>query len=244
MSARELPPAFDSHVEDYDEELMRGLRASGESKEFFAHGRVAHLARWWRAARRPEPRRVLDFGCGLGEGASFLAEAFPGAEVVGVDPAARCVELAAERRAGPRVRFATLAAWEARAEPPADLVHLNGVVHHVAPEERPALYRWLVDALAPGGVLAVFENNPLNPGTRWIMSRIPFDRDARPLTPWRLRRDLAEAGLRTLDTSYLFWFPRALAALRPLERVLTGVPLGAQYGVTATRAREATAPLP
>ena len=34
------------------------------------------------------------------------------------------------------------------------------------------------DALRPGGLFAFWENNPWNPGTRLVMSRIPFDRDA------------------------------------------------------------------
>jgi hypothetical protein len=31
---------FDSHAQDYDSELMEGLRLSGESKEFYARGRL------------------------------------------------------------------------------------------------------------------------------------------------------------------------------------------------------------
>lgn len=38
-------------------------------------------------------------------------------------------------------------------------------------------------SLRPGGVFAFWEINPWNPGTRHVMSRIPFDRDAIMLTP-------------------------------------------------------------
>lgn len=234
MSARDLPPAFDSHVEDYDEQLMRGLRASGESKEFFARGRVEHLRRWWLRSGRPEPERVLDYGCGVGDVAPVLAEAFPRARVLGLDPSARCVERALSRHAAPRVAFAVLEGFRAPGEP-ADLIHLNGVVHHVPPADRSRLFEALRDALAADGVVALFENNPWNPGTRWVMSRIPFDRDAVRLSAPESRCHLRAAGLLPLQTRFLFWFPRPLRALRGLEPWLAAVPFGAQYGVYAAR---------
>ena len=117
----------------------------------------------------------------------------------------------------------------------ADLIHLNGVLHHVSPDDRDTLIEMLGAALAPQRVLAVFENNPLNLGTRWVMSRIPFDRDAKPLAPWETVRRLRSRGLSLEHIAYLFWFPRALAALRPLEPFLEKIPLGAQYAALATK---------
>ena len=55
----------------------------------------------------PEPRRVLDLGCGTGNLTRAVAQRWPGCEVVGVDPSAPFVEAARERAAGlgSRVRF-------------------------------------------------------------------------------------------------------------------------------------------
>ena len=57
---------FDRHAARYESETEQGLRASGESQAYFARGRVAHLRAWWVAAKRPEPGRILDYGCGVG----------------------------------------------------------------------------------------------------------------------------------------------------------------------------------
>ena len=46
--------AFDSHAQDYESQLMQGLRLSGESKEFYARGRLVHLKARWRAMGRLE----------------------------------------------------------------------------------------------------------------------------------------------------------------------------------------------
>ncbi len=81
--------------------------------------------------------------------------------------------------------------------------------------------------------MALFENNPWNPGTRLVMSRIPFDRDAVLVRPGEARRLLEAAGLEPRFTGFYFYFPRWLGALRPIERRLVRLPLGAQYGVFA-----------
>jgi SAM-dependent methyltransferase len=224
-------PQFDGHAADYEEKLMQGLSLSGESPAYFATGRVAFLREWWTREGRPEPLRILDYGCGIGLATALLAQHFPGAHVLGLDPSHKSIERAADQWADHRIRFEALS--DAPNEELADLVHLNGVVHHVPREDRPRLFDEVDSRLAPGGVAAVFENNPLNPGTRWVMARIPFDRDAVPLDAREARRRLREAGLVPISTTYLFYFPRFLRALRPLEKLLRRVPLGAQYGVLA-----------
>jgi hypothetical protein len=77
------------------------------------------------------------------------------------------------------------------------------------------------DALWPGGFFAFWENNPLNPGTRAVMARIPFDRNANPIFPGPAKKMLRQAGFRMEVITSWFFFPRALAAFRPLEPYLS-----------------------
>lgn len=233
---REGQAAFETHAADYESQLAQGLSLSGESKAYFARGRIAHLRAWWEGESRSEPARIVDYGCGMGDVAALLSEAFPGAQVVGVDPSRRLLEHARATFADGRVSFERIEGFRVPLEIAADLVHLNGVVHHVPAAERPHLFAALHAALVPGGVAAVFENNPLNPGTRAVMRRIPFDRGCSPVPARSVRVGLEDAGLRVLRTRFLFWFPRPFRALRPLERYLERVPFGAQYGVIAERA--------
>ncbi len=226
--------AFDGHADTYDADCIRGLALSGESRDFFARARGAHLAAWWSRSGRGAPTLIVDYGCGTGDGSVALADAFPTSRVHGVDVSSESVARAHERITHDRVTFDQIRPGQPRI-PAADLVHMNGVLHHVPPDQRDALLGMLLEALPPHGVVAVFENNPLNLGTRWVMSRIPFDRDAIPLPPWETMRRLRAPGLHVEHTAYLFWFPRALAALRPLERYLEKVPFGAQYAVFASK---------
>lgn len=226
---------FDSHPEDYEAECMNGLRLSGENMEFFARGRLGQLRSWWDRQGRSQPDIVVDYGCGIGLGTALIGEFFPESRVVGVDPSRAYVQRANVERATGRMTFETLEEFTGTSARSVDLVHVNGVVHHVEPAQRHAFFAACTAMLAPRGIFALFENNPVNPGARLVMRRISFDRDAVMVPPWEARRRLRDAGLDVVATRYLFFFPRPLMALRPLERHLVRLPLGAQYGVFAVR---------
>ncbi len=236
MSGESGGSAFDIGAEAYDAQLARGLALAGEDREFFARGRVRFLRRWWSLRMTEPPARIIDWGCGTGQGTALLADAFRHAEVVGLDSSGRSIDEARSQFGSSRVRFERVHGdGVVVGVQPADLVHLNGVVHHVPPHERRRFFAGLREHAAPSGVVSLFENNPLNPGTHLVMARIPFDRDAIKVPHWEAARRLREAGLRPEATRFLFFFPRRLGALRGLERGLERVPLGAQYCVIARR---------
>ena len=222
---------FDLSAE-YRQMLNQGLRLSGENQEFFIRGRVdslrAHLPRNFAV------RRVLDFGCGIGTATNHLAETYPNAEIVGVDTSENALDHAREHYGSSRVRFRPLSALSI--ESGFDLCYVNGVFHHIDPPSRIAAVESIRRALRDGGRLALFENNPWNPGTRMVMSRIPFDRDAIPLSPPTAKRLVRAAGFKKPFIAWsLFYFPRPLGFLRFTEGPLGSLPLGAQYCVLVTK---------
>jgi SAM-dependent methyltransferase len=223
---------FDAYASDYDATLEKGLAVSGEGKEYFARGRVAWLARMLRRMGR-RPGRVMDYGCGTGSTAPLLHELLPAERVLGLDVSPDSIALAQRRHQTKGIDFATIAGQRFRDE--FDLIYCNGVFHHIPLDQRAAAVASLHQALKPGGLFALWENNPWNPGTRYVMSRLPFDRDAIPLTARQTRRLLREGGFEVLGTSYLFIFPHLLRWLRWLERPLRRVPIGAQYQVLAQK---------
>jgi SAM-dependent methyltransferase len=119
-----------------------------------------------------------------------------------------------------------------------DLAFCNGVFHHIPLADRAHCVQYIKDSLRPGGLFALFENNPWNPGTRLVMSRIPFDKDAITLSPPTARQLLRASGFQILRTDSLFYFPRLLKFLRPAEKLLHKLPLGAQYLVVAQKPRQ------
>lgn len=224
---------FDAYAEDYDNILNNALAASGETKEYFARGRMA-----WLAARLSayglRAHRALDYGCGTGTSIPLMFEYLDCEAVVGLDVSENSLDCA--RRFCGALEAARLLRLDLH-EPSGefDLAFSNGVFHHVAPAKRPAALRHVYDSLGGGGVFAFWENNPWNPGTRYSMRVNPFDRDAVTVSPFEARRLLAAAGFQVIETTYVFYFPRLLKGLRFLEPCLSRVPLGAQYLMLALK---------
>lgn len=220
---------FDRYAEQYDAALAQGLAVSGEDKNFFARGRVAFLAACLARLSTEAPQSVLDFGCGTGSATPFLLDLLRAESVLGVDVSAASLAVARRDFGGERARF--LLPAEVPPSAGMDLAFCNGVFHHIPTVERPAAVRYVATSLRAGGLFAFWENNPWNLGTRYVMDRCPFDGDAETLTPPEARALLRSGGLRIVRTDFLFLFPRALSALRPLEPLVSRLPLGAQYQV-------------
>jgi SAM-dependent methyltransferase len=228
LSLDQSGAAFDAYAESYDDALNRGLAVAGEGKEYFARRRVEWIAKRLRALA-VAPRSVLDYGCGTGSSIPFLIESFGPDRVTGIDVSEGSLAVARRELGSDRVGFATVEGFQPDGS--YDLVLCNGVFHHIPVAERASAVATIRRALRPGGVFAFWENNPWNPGTRLVMSRIPFDRDAITLTPPEARRLLREGGFVVVRTDFLFIFPKALGFLRAAEPIVAGAPLGAQYMV-------------
>jgi len=226
------PLEFDRYATDYDQMLAEGLAISGEDKDYFAQGRID----WLKACVDQlgvAPEFIMDFGCGTGGSVRLLLERFRAQSVLGVDPSIRLVERARRQYGAANRLFKQIDEYSPREE--VDLVYCNGVFHHIQLADRAKAAEYVWRALKPGGYWAFWENNPWNPGTRYVMSRIPFDRDAITLTASDASVLLQSSGFHILRTDYLFVFPKSLRVLRWMEPHLTRFPVGAQYLVLARK---------
>jgi SAM-dependent methyltransferase len=219
---------FDEYSHDYDAALAQGLSASGEDKDYFARGRISWLKKCLLELGE-ESRSVMDFGCGTGSATRYLLD-LPGVEsLLGVDTSAQSLEVARRNFGSSQTAFALFGDYEPTEQ--LDMAFSNGVFHHIAPDERSMTVNYIQRSLRPGGLFAFWENNPWNPGTRYVMSRIPFDRDAITLTHREAKHLLQQGGFEILRTDFQFIFPRVLRSLRAIEPHLSRLPLGAQYQV-------------
>lgn len=221
---------FDEFAGEYDRALAEGLSVSGESKEYFAKGRIE----WLRGLLDAPPARVLDYGCGTGSSTPYLLDVLGASHVTGVDVSRASLAVARETYAERPADFRAIDDHAPDAE--FDLAFTNGVFHHIPPDDRAVAVAYVWRALRPGGVFAFWENNPWNPGTRYVMHKCPFDADAIMLSPPEAKRLVVRAGFEIDRLDFLFVFPRALSALRPLEARLAKLPVGAQYLVLAKKA--------
>jgi ubiquinone/menaquinone biosynthesis C-methylase UbiE len=115
-----------------DESMVRNLAAQAQA----IWPQEAPLLRRYALPASP---RILDAGCGTGEGASRLAELFPQASVLGVDIIEAHLELARKRYEGfaPRLAFEHQSVYKLRAaDGTFDLTVCRHVIHSIPYPER------------------------------------------------------------------------------------------------------------
>jgi SAM-dependent methyltransferase len=222
---------FDKFAEEYLATHTSNLAVTGESPDYFARYKIVEVARRLRGLGI-SPRRVLDFGCGIGNSAPHLREAFPQAEITGVDVSEKSLAVARQRFPG----AADFVAYDPAEAPPAspsgdgyDLIFSACVFHHIEAAEHVAIFRRLRERIASGGVMAIFEHNPVNPVSRYIVATCPFDENAVLIPAAELAARQKTAGFGRVGVTYTGFFPGPLRALRPLEPLMAGLPVGAQY---------------
>jgi len=219
---------FDQYAGKYELALSNALAPSGESREYFAEGRVEWLRRCL-CSLSFRPQIVLDFGCGDGSTTPILQRVLGAEKCTGVDVSEKSLEVARKHFASEHTSYETIS--DLQADGQTDLAYCNGVFHHIAPQERPDALGLIRDALKPGGLFAFWENNSWNPAARYVVSRCPFDKDAVLISPLKGRSLLKKAGFEIVRMDFRFIFPRALRGLRKLEDFATRLPLGAQYQI-------------
>ena len=220
--------SFDEYAAEYDTALGQGLSVSGENKDYFARRRIEWL-RDRLNMDRAVINNVMDYGCGTGSSAPLLIDILDAKALVGTDTSAKSLAIASQNHGSDTATFLRFDQYQPDGN--FDLVYCNGVFHHVPLSERDAAVSYIYRSLRPGGFFAFWENNPWNPGTRLVMSRIPFDRDAITIAAPGARRLLQSGGFEVLRSDFLFIFPNSLRWLRWLEPACAGLPLGAQYQV-------------
>lgn len=235
----ELESAFDQYAEEYEAALGQGLSITGEDKDYFAEGRVRWLKRCLEELQ-DQPRTIMDYGCGTGSTSPLLRKIIGSESVLGVDTSPKLLKRAHQSYGSEHSQFVQIDQYQPAEK--IDLAFCSGVFHHIPYQERAAAALYIHGSLRPGGVFAFWENNPWNPATRYVMRRIPFDRDAVTLTPAAGKCLLKRVGFEILHTDFLFVFPRMLKWLRWIEPKISRLPFGGQYQILCRKPVHGKAP--
>jgi SAM-dependent methyltransferase len=224
---------FDEHAGSYRDDVNRAIAFSGRDITFFAAHKATLLADLAASAfGDSRDCSILDVGCGVGLIDGPLTTSFR--EVAGVDISNAELEIAT--RENPGVTYERSVERELPYDTGSfDVVFAACVFHHVAPDVRAPLAREMCRVARSGGLVAVFEHNPWNPLTRLVVRRTTFDKGVELIRPSELARAVTQPALGTPKISFITFSPFDGAVSRKLERLLSGVPIGAQYVVVARK---------
>jgi SAM-dependent methyltransferase len=227
-----LRAEFDKLADDYYAQHKQNIAISGESPEFFSEYKIADL-RDHAGKLGLDATAVLDFGSGIGNSVPYFRTYFPASTLSCADVSARSMQISQGRFPG-RERYVLIEDDRLPLESGSqDIVFSACVFHHIPPAQH---LHWLTElrrVTRKGGLLAVYEHNPFNPLTRYAVNTCPLDVNARLIRAGRMRQLVGMAGWAEAQAGYRLFFPSVLARLRPLERHLEWLGLGAQYRVFA-----------
>lgn len=225
---------FDQLTREYERKINEAIAFAGMEHKFFIDVKRNHLVRlatdYFGDVIRLD---ALDLGCGIGAYHPGLENVFH--ELHGLDVSAKSVELAAQNHP-----FANYATFDGVRMPYPDnrfdLVFTICVMHHVPTVQWEGFVEEITRVLKPSGLALVFEHNPYNPATQYIVRSCPIDKDAVLLTPTKLRRLFSDAGFQKIETRTILSVPPKGALLSALDSKLGVLPFGAQYYLSAVKA--------
>jgi len=228
---------FDKFASEYRTLHAANIKLSGEEPEYFGEYKVVDIVTELQHARAGTATApaILDFGAGVGYSVPFFRRHLPAARVTCLDVSKKSLEIGAAKYAG-HARFTHFdGASIPFPDGSFDVGLASCVFHHIPHSEHVVLLAEIRRVLKPGGLMFVFEHNPLNPLTRHAVNTCPFDENAELIMAPTMRGRARAAGFAAPQVKYRIFFPGPLRSLRSLEKHLTWLPLGAQYYLVAKK---------
>lgn len=216
---------FDQFSSDYSGKLNEALGGLGKIDSAVS-SKLTIIRRLLTERSENKVNRILDFGCGTGLLSKHLSHVAH--SVYGIDPSFDSLKNSVAPKTN-RVTYTgrqlpfTNNAFEA--------VVASCVFHHIQPELRKSAVSEIYRAIEPGGKFIIFEHNPWNPLTRWVVNRCEFDEDAILLKLGESRALMNEAGFENVIGKYFYAVPPNGRFLSVIDNALGNAPLGAQYFV-------------
>lgn len=224
---------FDQLADEYYSLHKKNVAITGESPEYFSKYKIADLSKLLSVMKQPSAN-ILDFGSGIGNSIPYLREFFPDAEISCADVSARSIEIAHKRFPGPE-NYLQIDGSIPLPSASQDVVFSSCVFHHIPHEQH--LY-WLTElyrVTKAGGILVIYEHNPINPLTVYAVNTCPLDVNAKLIKGADMRNRALNIGWVNAEVAYKLFFPAMFSWLRPLEPYLEWLCLGAQYRLLARK---------
>lgn len=163
---------FDIFAENYDELLQADLAFLGKDPSWYNAYKIKLL----NNELAQKPLTILDFGCGTGRNIPFIQNTFVQAKLDACDVSEKSIRHAKQH--SPNVNFFHPDSLF-ESDKKYDLIIVSVVLHHIPADDLFAELKRMKSLLSENGRIAIFEHNPWNPITRWIISNSKFDIQAK-----------------------------------------------------------------
>lgn len=219
---------FDKFAENYRQTHSASIKnISGTDSYYFAEYKVKELMQF----EEDNDIKVLDFGCGDGLTECYFEKWFPKFKITGIDVSEKSVEEAKKKQ----LKNSTFQILKADTLPfesnSFDIIFVAGVLHHIDAHKHQEILNEVFRVSKPKGRLYVFEHNPLNPFTKFLVQTCEFDKGVKLITSKKTKRLLKDSGFKINNLIYTIFFPRKsfFKLFLVFEKYLRKFPFGGQY---------------
>jgi len=229
---------FDLLADEYQSNLTDAIAITGETPDFFAEYKVADCRQKLKALNVPM-KTILDFGSGIGNSIPYFRKYFPSSSILCAEVSERSIEVSKSRFPGHEIYLQITNAIPAPSNS-IDIAFTACVFHHIPTQEHLYWIDELKRVLKPGGMLYVYEHNPINPLTVRAVKSSPLDVNAQLIPANEFLRNIKQAEFIGGEIAYKLFFPKWLSHIRFLELYLEPVCLGAQYRLSCFKPDDAS----
>lgn len=215
---------FNQFKDNYNDIVNQSLPFSSLNVDFFTKVKASHIISSAKKYGKINTK-ILDFGCGIGNYHHIIKESF--SEIHGLDTSLESLNKAFQEH--PFVKYSHYTDGNLPYNDNFfDIVYSICVFHHIPPEQWIEKLNELKRILKPNGLLLIFEHNPFNFGTLYIVNKCPLDTDAVLVTPLTLNKLLKESGFtKKIETNYILTLP--IRKMNSINKLFHKIPIGAQY---------------
>lgn len=225
---------FDNYAADYSAGMENPVKKmmAGSAVDFLKP--KVELLKRIAAQGNPSPK-LLDFGCGSADFLNLVASECPNWGLYGSDISEEMMNEARKRYGAEGCGFSLIPMDEALGADQYDLITASCVFHHIPPEEWESSMERLSGSLKPGGMVVIFEHNPRNPLTNWVVSRTPIDQNAVLLDMREVRRLMSSASLAVIQATSFLFGPPTWKITAMVDGLFGWTGLGGQYFVVGKK---------
>lgn len=226
---------FDEYAEGYSGGMENPLkRIIANDAGDFLKPKVRIIKNLFSSGKKA--KLMLDYGCGSGEFLKLLSDEMTDWELIGTDVSMEMMSEAKKRHCVDSEPFVTESIETAlQSCRKYDVITACCVFHHIPPCEWTATIERLANSLSENGSLVIIEHNPINPITRWVVSRTEIDKNAVLLSPKTTLNLLQKAGLKIHKSKSFMFIPPAFRISTAVDRILGLSMLGGQYYIVAQK---------
>jgi len=214
---------FDNYVDNYDELLSKDTNFFTKNTDYFSEYKIEIIKKRLKIL---SPQKILEPGCGIGRNLKELRKAYKNSIIVGTDISKQSVAYV-----NANINFVECFEEDFVDHKlnNFDLLLVSGVYHHLDTKNWDSFTDLCAKRLKKGGEMVIFEHNPFNLITRYIVSRCPYDKGVRLIRKKNLINCIKNHKLSVLNEGYCLFVPQKFNALKKYEYFFRWLPLGGQY---------------